>query len=357
MIDQTVVADGIGPSARRGSTAESWLVGFHGVLQAAHLDADEPLSLRSLALAHRSLGTQRLSVLTELDSPGTRRSVPRGRHGYRPVGLPAGTDLGTDRGTDLLEVAERRDRADRRVAARPPDADADALWDEVEPLADYLDRRLLHARALYLPNRSRAYRMAKRLLDVVGALVLLIVTAPVMLTLAVVIRLDSPGPALFRHERVTLGGRLFTFYKFRTMWVDARERFPDLYDYRRTVGDGDVYYKLEDDPRNTRVGRWLRRTTLDELPNLINVLTGDMSLVGPRPELPQLLSHYRPEDLALFFTKAGLTGLAQVAGRSLLTVRERIRLDLRYVAQQTLILDLRILARTVLVVLVGRGAF
>ena len=175
--------------------------------------------------------------------------------------------------------------------------------------------------------------------------------------LVVLIRLDSPGPAIFRQPRVTVGGRVFTFYKFRTMWVDARERFPALYDYRASTASGEVFYKLADDPRCTRVGRWLRRTTVDELPNLVNVLRGDMSLVGPRPELPELLGQYRNEDLALLLTKAGVTGLAQIAGRSLLTVRERITIDLRYLAQQTVLLDLRILAHTVLAVLLGRGAF
>jgi lipopolysaccharide/colanic/teichoic acid biosynthesis glycosyltransferase len=187
--------------------------------------------------------------------------------------------------------------------------------------------------------------------------VLLLLAAPVMLAIALLIRHDSPGPAVFRQQRVTRGGRVFTFYKFRTMWVDARERYPELYDYQRSGPFSDVFYKLEDDPRNTGVGRWLRRTTLDELPNLFNVLRGEMSLVGPRPELPELLAHYRAEDLALFFTKAGLTGLAQVSGRSLLTVKERITLDLRYVAQQTLLLDLRIISRTVGTVVRSKGAF
>lgn len=312
----------------------TWIKGFHGVLQRSGLAGEGSVSLRALALEHRSLGTQSMSVLTELPGRERTRGAPRGADGYRPVGAVEGS----------------------AVEPAPPGG-AIELWDEVEPLAAYVDRRLLQAEVLYLPNRGRLYHVAKRTIDVVGASLLLLLAAPVMAVLAVMIRLDSPGPAVFRQQRVTLGGRVFTFYKFRTMWVDARERYPDLYDYRRTGTLGDIYYKLEDDPRNTRVGTWLRRTTLDELPNLVNVLKGDMSLVGPRPELPQLISHYRPEDLALFFTKAGLTGLAQVAGRSLLTVRERITLDVRYVAQQTLLLDLRILARTVLVVLVGRGAF
>ena len=211
---------------------------------------------------------------------------------------------------------------------------------------------------LVLPNRSTSYRILKRSVDLIGSLALLLVTAPIILVLAVLIRIDSPGPAVFRQTRLTRGGRTFRFYKFRTMYVDAKERFPELYAYDFSDGDfTSSYYKLADDPRNTRVGRWLRRTTLDELPNLFNVLKGDLSLVGPRPELPELVRYYHPEELACLFTKAGLTGLAQVAGRSLLTVRERLTLDTRYVANQSTLLDLRILLRTVIVVLTGKGAF
>lgn len=200
--------------------------------------------------------------------------------------------------------------------------------------------------------------MTKRMIDILASVVLLVLSSPVILALILWIRLDSPGPAIFRQQRVTRGGRTFQFYKFRTMYADARERFPELYAYGFGGDDmANTYYKLADDPRNTRVGRWLRRTTLDELPNLFNVLKGDISLVGPRPELPQIVPYYRPEELACFFTKAGLTGLAQVAGRSLLTVSERLTLDLRYVAHQNLVLDLRIVWRTAIVVLTGRGAF
>ena len=216
----------------------------------------------------------------------------------------------------------------------------------------------MFANVLVLPNRATSYRFLKRAIDLIGALTLLLVAAPVILVLAALIRVDSPGPAIFRQTRITRGGRTFRFYKFRTMYVDAKERFPELYAYDFSDGDFDSsYYKLADDPRNTRVGRWLRRTTLDELPNLFNVLKGDLSLVGPRPELPELVRYYRPEELACLFTKAGLTGLAQVAGRSLLTVRERLTLDTRYVANQGTLLDLRILFRTVVVVLTGKGAF
>lgn len=236
--------------------------------------------------------------------------------------------------------------------------DAAGRWDRRESLTDYIDRRLRAANVLFLPNRSRSYAVAKRVLDISGAIFLIVVTLPVLIALVLLIKIDSPGPAIFRQQRVTRGGEIFTFYKFRTMWVDARERFPELYSYSYDRSDFDgVFYKLPDDPRNTRVGRWLRRTTLDELPNLINVLKGDLSLIGPRPEIPEMVQYYRPEELACFFTKAGVSGLAQVAGRSLLTVRQRLELDVRYVAQQTLLLDLRIVWRTLLVVAIGRGAF
>lgn len=313
----------------------SWLVGFHGIVRADDLEPDCRPLLRELALGHRSLGTQRMRELTALPAmPDRARVPPRFTDGHRHLGRIDEVEVPTP--TQALPVS----------------------WDATrEALPAYLCRRLDTARFLYLPNRSRSYRIAKRALDLVGATVLLILALPVMVAIGVLIRLDSPGPAIFRQQRVTRGGQTFTFYKFRTMWVDARDRFPALYDYQRSGPFSDVYYKLEDDPRNTRVGRWLRRTTLDELPNLFNVLRGEMSLVGPRPELPELIAHYRPEDLALFFTKAGLTGLAQVSGRSLLTVRERITLDLRYVAQQTLLLDLRIVARTVGTVLRSHGAF
>ena len=326
-----------------GAAAPSWLIGFHGAVSTFGMDAgpdtgSTPLSLRAIALAPRSLGTEPMSILTDLPSLRRQLVAPASTNGARPVGAHS-----ADPDEDVVTPA-----------APAPISDP---WLAGEPLSGYLDRRLAQARVLYLPNRGRAYACFKRLLDIVGSMLLLIIGLPLMLALAVMIRLDSPGRAIFAQQRVTRGGREFTFYKFRTMWVDAKERFPELYDYQSMLQRDEVYYKLTDDPRNTKVGRWLRKSTLDELPNLLNVLRGDMSLVGPRPELPGLVPLYQPEDLALFFTKAGLTGLAQIAGRSLLTMRERISIDLRYVANQTLLLDIRILLATVLAVMRRRGAF
>jgi len=300
----------------------------HGVLGQRELAALGNASVCQLAVGRTAIGGPAIDLLTDLPA-GASRTRPTRQEGRAHVGV-----------NGLAPT----------VPSRPVVPD--------EPLDRYIERTLRQASILVLPNRSSSYRMAKRALDIVGAVVLLIVTAPVLAALAILIRCDSPGPALFRQTRVTRGGRTFRFYKFRTMYCDARERFPELYAYDFSDGNFDSsYYKLADDPRNTRVGRWLRRTTLDELPNLFNVLRGELSLVGPRPELPELVRFYQPEELACLFTKAGLTGLAQVAGRSLLTVRERLTLDTRYVANQTMLLDLRILVRTVVVVLTGRGAF
>ncbi len=187
----------------------------------------------------------------------------------------------------------------------------------------------------------RAYAGAKRGLDLVGATLLLMATAPLLLLLAVAIRLDSFGPVLFRQSRVGRGGRLFTVYKLRTMVVGAPAHGPKP--------------ASAEDARLTRLGGWLRRTSLDELPQLVNVLTGQMSLVGPRPELPQLVARYEPWQRRRLDVLPGLTGWWQVSGRRQ-PMHDHVEDDLYYVDHQGLALDLRILVRTVGVVLSRRGA-
>jgi lipopolysaccharide/colanic/teichoic acid biosynthesis glycosyltransferase len=204
---------------------------------------------------------------------------------------------------------------------------------------------------------SRGYLFAKRALDIVAAVVGLIVTMPLMAVVGVAIRLESPGQAVFRQRRIGQDGREFTFYKFRTMFADAKERFPELYEYEFSDDELDmIYYKPVNDPRRTRVGAFLRKTTLDELPNLVNLLRGEVSLVGPRPELPEMVRYYRPEQLAKFAVKSGITGLAQVSGRNRLTVQEQIDLDVAYARRPSLLGDLRILGRTVVAVVRQIGA-
>lgn len=206
-------------------------------------------------------------------------------------------------------------------------------------------------------HRPTLFRVGKRLLDLAIAVPAALVTLPLAAAVALAVRLDSPGPALFRQTRLGPGGP-FLFLKFRTMYSDAADRFPELYDYAAIAAQaGRVPLKTATDPRVTRLGRWLRRTSLDELPNLWNVIAGQMSLVGPRPEIPELLPCYDEEHRQIFRVKPGLTGLPQVRGRNTLTVAETIELDLEYARNVSLALDLRILMRTVPAVLKGADAY
>jgi lipopolysaccharide/colanic/teichoic acid biosynthesis glycosyltransferase len=203
-----------------------------------------------------------------------------------------------------------------------------------------------------------SYQIAKRALDIVFSLMALLLAFPVMAVIAVVIRLGSPGPALFRQCRVGKDGRLFTFYKFRTMWADARERFPELYAYQYSEQEvGTMYFKQPEDPRLTPFGRWLRTTSLDELPNFINVLFGQMTLVGPRPEIPQMLPYYTEAQLTKFSVTPGLTGLAQISGRASLRFLETIVVDLDYCRRRSLKFDLWIFMMTVKSIVLRSGAF
>jgi len=195
----------------------------------------------------------------------------------------------------------------------------------------------------------------KGMFDFAGALALVVLLSPVLLACAVAVRLSSPGPILFRQKRCGLNGREFSIYKFRTM-VEGADGMRDNLAQRRNDQDGPVF-KLTRDPRVTRVGAFLRRTSLDELPQLINVLKGEMSLVGPRPELKCVMDSFEDWQLRRLSVKPGLTGLWQVSGRCETTFAERIRLDLQYIDRWSLALDLKILALTIPAVLSGRGAY
>jgi exopolysaccharide production protein ExoY len=195
---------------------------------------------------------------------------------------------------------------------------------------------------------SRPWSLAaKRAFDLVASLLGLILVAPVLAVLAALICLESPGPPLFRHERVGLGGRRFGCLKLRTMRTDAEEQLranPALYDeYRRH------HFKIPDDrdPRTTRIGRWLRRTSLDELPQLWNVLVGDMSLVGPRPVVAEELDVYQGSRTLLLSMRPGITGAWAVSGRNCVGYPERCELELNYVREWNAWIDARILVATV----------
>jgi exopolysaccharide biosynthesis polyprenyl glycosylphosphotransferase len=210
---------------------------------------------------------------------------------------------------------------------------------------------LLH---LEEPELSGVRKLVKAAFDRTCALLGLLLLAPLLAVIALLVRLSSRGPVLFRQVRVGRRGELFRVWKFRSMYRDAEERLPDLAVFNEHDG---VLFKMRDDPRVTPVGRWLRKYSLDELPQLVNVLRGHMSLVGPRPPLPTEVERYEGHAHRRLLVKPGITGLWQISGRSELSWDESIRLDLHYVENWTLALDLAVLARTVLAVARGRGAY
>ncbi len=203
------------------------------------------------------------------------------------------------------------------------------------------------------PDLSGGRRLVKALFDRIGAALILLVTWPLFIGIAVAIRLGG-GPALFAQERVGRGGRPFRLYKFRSMYPDAEQSQAALADANEFDG---VLFKIRDDPRVTPLGRWLRRYSLDELPQLFNVLLGQMSLVGPRPPLPTEVEQYAAEVRRRLVVKPGITGLWQVSGRSDLSWDESVRLDLRYVENWSLAMDLLILWRTAFAVAKSSGAY
>jgi exopolysaccharide biosynthesis polyprenyl glycosylphosphotransferase len=198
-------------------------------------------------------------------------------------------------------------------------------------------------------------RLAKEVLDRLSAFVAVVLLLPLLAVIYVVVRLSSPGPAIFRQTRVGRDGKAFQMLKFRSMFVDAEARLADL--KGRNVHPSGPLFKLHDDPRVTRIGRVLRRYSLDELPQLVNVLTGHMSLVGPRPPLPSEVEEYETDARRRLLVKPGITGLWQVSGRSDLSWAESVRLDLRYVENWSPALDLMILWKTASAVLRGSGAY
>ncbi|PYS90696.1 MAG: hypothetical protein DMF64_14280 [Acidobacteria bacterium] len=208
-------------------------------------------------------------------------------------------------------------------------------------------------------------RVVKRSLDICVAALTLTLLAPVWLIIALLIKLDSRGPVFYRQERVGMDGRVFLFLKFRTMRADADDRAHREYQRKLIMGQPDTnlgderrpVYKLHTDPRVTRVGRVLRRLSLDELPQLLNVLRGDMSIVGPRPPIPYEVEAYELWHRKRLDMKPGLTGLWQVSGRNRLSFDEMVKLDLFYIENWSLLLDLKIILRTLPVMLRGDDAY
>jgi exopolysaccharide biosynthesis polyprenyl glycosylphosphotransferase len=239
-----------------------------------------------------------------------------------------------DRGIDLVTAPGFLDMASHRVA-----------FDRAGVVT------LLHLRSV---PRHGPRRVAKAVVDRVAAAFMLVVLAVPMAAVGVAIRATSSGPALYRHTRIGIGGRPFTMLKFRTMVDNAADLRGDLLGSNENDG---LMFKMRDDPRVTRLGQLLRKTSMDELPQLINVMLGHMSLVGPRPPLPDEVAEYGTFEHRRLHVRPGMTGLWQVSGRSRLTWDETVRLDLRYIDNWTFATDLRLLWRTVSVVFKGTGAY
>ncbi len=215
------------------------------------------------------------------------------------------------------------------------------------------NQRLRFTLSLWVIRTKLLARM-KRALDVTVASIAIVLTAPIMLITAILIKLESPGPVLFKQVRVGKDGEHFYCYKFRSMYVDAEQRLREL--QAKNEADGPVF-KMKRDPRVTRVGRVIRKLSIDELPQLFNVLKGEMSLVGPRPALPREVAQYTYEQIGRLHAIPGITGLQQVSGRSNLDFKRWVELDLQYIAEQSIWKDIEILLRTIPAVILGRGAY
>jgi exopolysaccharide biosynthesis polyprenyl glycosylphosphotransferase len=359
-----------------------------------------PISLLALLLSRwawrRWLASRRsrgemmhraLLVGSEASIASLARDFARSPHaGFKVVGactasariadVIPGTDIPVSGSVDRLIEALEAVGADTVVVASadelPPERVRSLSW-QLEPgrqhlvlapsLTDIGGPRL-HTRPVAgmplvhveTPRYEGGKLYTKRMFDVVGAGALILLLSPVLLIIALAVRLSTEGPVLFRQERVGLRGEVFQMYKFRSMHQDAEQRLASLVDVEREEGN-DIMFKMRDDPRVTPIGRVLRRYSLDELPQLFNVLFGSMSLVGPRPSLEREVVQYAKHVHRRFLVKPGITGLWQVSGRSNLDWDETVRLDLFYVENWTMTGDLMILWRTARAVFGSDGAY
>ncbi len=197
--------------------------------------------------------------------------------------------------------------------------------------------------------------LLKRLLDIIASAILLVLLTPLFLAVALAIRIESPGPVLFRQTRVGRWGGLFTMWKFRSMYADAEARKAEL--LKQNEMQGGVIFKMRQDPRITRVGSFIRKTSIDELPQLWNVFKGDMSLVGPRPPVPAEVNEYSLADRRRLEVIPGITCIWQVSGRSEIPFDQQVELDVEYIESQSFWTDIKILLKTIPALLLGKGAY
>lgn len=331
----------------------------------------ESQTIRVLIVGAGKVGQQVARTVNRHEGSGLKAvgyldDDPR-KQGTKPEGVPV---LGRPSEASTVVPREGVDqvilalplRAHRKMATLV--SDLEKLPVDVKVVPDLFDLALHRASIDHLDGipliglRDSALdgfqRMTKRIFDLAIAIPLTMLLSPLMLLAAILIKLDSRGPVLFKQQRVGENCEPFSMYKFRSMVEDAEERLGDVV---RETEDGQILHKHRIDPRVTRVGRVLRRASIDELPQLLNVIKGEMSLVGPRPELPFLVEQYEPWQRKRFAIPPGITGWWQIRGRSERPMHLHVDDDLYYIQNHSLLLDLQILWKTIGVVLRGRGAY
>ena len=204
-------------------------------------------------------------------------------------------------------------------------------------------------------NKRQSFLFTKRLIDIIGSIVGLIGLSPIMVWAAYKIKQEENGsPVFFVQERVGKNGKTFKMYKFRSMCMDAEQKLIELIDQNEVEG---VMFKIKEDPRVTKIGKKLRKTSIDELPQLWNVLKGEMSLIGPRPALPREVKKYDDYDMQRLLVKPGCSGLWQVSGRNELSFNEMVELDMMYIKNQSFAIDIKIVFKTIMVIIKSKGAY
>lgn len=256
----------------------------------------------------------------------------------------------------MTELADRSDVIVEPGAARVGDFASIQLLRSSNPLIDGVVVDLRSPEPIVLPNQRRPWQLkCKRIIDIAGALIALMLFSPILIVTGLAIAVTSPGGVLHRQTRIGYLGQEFQFLKFRSMYIDAEERRAELENLNHH-NSGPIF-KIRHDPRITPVGRIIRKLSIDELPQLFHVVTGKMSLVGPRPPLPSEVTTYQPSQLRRLLVKPGLTCIWQVSGRSDLDFDTWVKMDVSYIENWSLWLDLKLLAKTIPAVLTGRGAY
>jgi exopolysaccharide biosynthesis polyprenyl glycosylphosphotransferase len=298
-------------------------------------------------------------------SGGTGGARPRDIHGVPVLGdLDTVTDVVRSCGADTVAVTSTADFGPSQVRKLSWDLEDTPARLILAPAITNIAGARIHTQPVAglplihvdRPTYRGANRILKRSFDITGGVFLIVVLSPLLLAVAAAIKLTGEGPVFFRQDRVGLNGEVFRMIKFRSMQVDAEARLDQLRDEQRDAGNV-VLFKLRNDPRVTSIGRFLRRFSLDELPQLFNVVAGGMSLVGPRPPLRSEVDRYRDDERRRMLVKPGITGLWQVSGRSDLTWQESIQLDMYYVENWSITGDLAILWKTARAVLSSAGAY